>query len=293
MSVDKLQKRIRELKNPLMVSFSADTKQIPPKYWSVDSSYALDYERYAAELLRALQDTVPAVRFHFGTFATLGTEGLEVLCRLMDNAADLHYYVLLDAPECWSGRQAELVADNLMDDNNVWKFDGLLLTCYMGSDCIKPFVSCMKGNDKDLFVVLRTGNKSASEIQDLLTGTRFVHTAAADIASYLGQGMQARCGYSRVAGVGPATSAPVLQNLRSKYPSLFLLVDGLDYPGGNAKNCAQAFDRMGHGAIACVSSYVTGAWLETDTAGAEDPVACCVLAAERLRRNLSRYVTVL
>ena len=292
MSVDKLQKGIRELKSPLMVSFSMDTKQIPPQYCSVDSSYALDYKRYAVDLLIALRDTVPAVRFNFGNFAILGAEGLEVLCRLMRCAETLGYYVLLDAPECWSNRQAELLADNLMGENCSWFFNGLLLPCYMGSDCVKPYVTHMKNNDKDLFVVLRTGNKSASEIQDLLTGTRFVHTAAADIVSHLGQGMQERCGYSRVAGVGPATSAPVLQNLRSKYPSLFLLVDGLDYSGGNAKNCAQAFDKMGHGAIACVSSYVTGAWQETDTVG-EDPITCCVLAAERLRRNIGRYVTIL
>ena len=162
----------------------------------------------------------------------------------------------------------------------------------MGSDVLKPFTEYMVDNDKDLFVALRTGNKSASEIQDLLTGSRLVHTAAADMVKRMGEGYINRSGYSRIAGVGPATSSDILQNLRSKYPTLFLLVDGLDYSGGNAKNCAQAFDKLGHGAVVCASTYVTEAWKNPDAAG-EDPVACCVAAAERLQKNLNRYVTVL
>ena len=126
----------------------------------------------------------------------------------------------------------------------------------------------------------------------MLTGSRFVHTAAADLVKRLGESFIDRCGYSRIAGVGPATAPNTLQNLRNKYPSVFLLADSIDYSGANAKNCAEAFDKLGHGAIACVSSYVTGAWQDPDKIW-EDPVTLSVQAAERLKKNLSRYVTIL
>jgi len=78
--------------------------------------------------------------------------------------------------------------------------------------------------------------------------------------------------------------------LRSKYPEMFLLVDGYDYSGANAKNCSFAFDRLGHGAIVCAGSSIIGAWKEETEA---DPLAAAVSAVERMKKNLTRYVTIL
>ena len=72
----------------------------------------------------------------------------------------------------------------------------------------------------------------------------------------------------------------------------FLLVDGLDYPSGNAKNCSYAFDRFGHGAVVCAGPSVTAAWQLNETDGS-DFVSQAVQAAERMKKNITRYITVL
>ncbi len=285
MSVDQLQNRIRKLKNPSMVAFSLSEWQIPENYLEGNSLCDANF-RYVGDLLTALKDTVAAVRFSFGTYALQGAEGLETLKQLLAYAKEQGYYVLLDAPEFYAPADAEQIARALFDK---WTFDGLTLNCCLGSDGLKPFLDCLQGSDKDLFALLRTANKSASEIQDLLTGTRLVYTAVADMAARLGGGYMAKCGYSRVAGIGPATSADSLRTLRSKYPSLFILIDGYDYSGANAKNCSAAFDKLGHGAIACAGSSVVAAWQETRG----DGVASAVEAAERMKKNLTRYITIL
>ena len=286
MSIDVLQNRIRKLKNPSMVAFVPDKNKIPPLYLEAEPNEAKAYFLYAKDILTALKDMVAAVRFDFGTFSLLGADGLTVLAELTAYSRQQGYYVVLDAPAVYSPKTAELSADLLM---NRWEFDGLLLNCYLGSDGIKPYVDAIKSNDKDLFLALRTANKSAPELQDLLTGTRLVYTAAADMAKRLGDDLVARCGYSRIAGVGPAVSADSLQLLRSKYPALFLLIDGFDYSGANAKNCSMAFDRLGHGAVACAGESITAAWQED----AGDPIMLAVEAAERMRKNLTRYVGIL
>ena len=90
-----------------------------------------------------------------------------------------------------------------------------------------------------------------------------------------------------------SASAPdSLKNLHSKYRSVFLLVDGLDYPSGNAKNCSYAFDRFGHGAAVCAGPSVTAAWLENETDGT-NYVEQALQAAERMKKNITRYITVL
>ena len=285
MSVDKLQNKIRKLKNPSMVLFSLDASAVPTEFQKTDSAIQ-NYQQYAKSLLTALQGVVPAVRFDFCTFAVMGTEGLFVLSELLKEASLLDFYILLDAPAGYTPNASALIARQLEKN---WIYDGLLVNCYIGSDGVKPFTEQLQGNEKDLFLAMRTANRSASEIQDLLTGTRLVYTVVADMAKRLGEDILTRCGYSRIAGVGPATSADALQQLRTKYPAMFLLIDGYDYSGANAKNCAAAFDKFGHGAIACAGDSVLKAW-QDDTG---DPVELAVLAAERMKKNLTRYIDIL
>lgn len=286
MAIDKLQNRIRKLKNPSMVVFYPDAAVIPPRYLDTYSSVVGAYTQYAKELLDAMKEIVPAVRFDFGCFALCGSAGLDALSQLLRFARKLEYYVLLDAPVGYVPGSIAVSADQLIDN---WEWDGLVLNCTVGSDGIRPFAESMKDNDKDLFLVMRTANRSANEMQDLLTGTRLVYTVAADMAKRFGEDFIGRCGYARVAGIGPATSADCLQSLRSKYPAMFLLIDGYDYSGANAKNCSMAFDKLGHGAIACAGESVLKAWAE----GEDDPIAAGVQAAERMKKNLTRYVAVM
>ena len=292
MSIDKLQEKIRKMKNPSMVDFSVDLSQIPPHILEEESNEILAYERFFRELLDGLKGTVPAVRFNFGRFSLLGPDGLFLMSRMTEYAKSLDYYVLLDAPETFSAQAAELSVKQLFSDKCLWHFDGLVVSCYAGSDVLKPYVKALKSPNKDLFVVLRTANKSAAELQDLLTGSRLVHMAAADIVYRFCESLVGRSGYGQVAGVGPASSADVLKKLRARYKSLFLLVDGYDLPNANAKNCNLAFDKLGHGAVVCAGTGITAAWNDETNDGV-DYVVRAVEAAERMKKNLLRYTTVL
>jgi len=284
MSIDKLQNKIRKLKNPSMILFSLDVSKVPEEKRTGND--IADFLQYAKALLSALQSVVPAARFDLNTFAVAGAAGMSALTELLETAKVLDYYVLLDAPAIHTPVAAQLAAEQLPQN---WQYDALLANCYIGSEGVKPFVQRIAKNEQDLFFALRTANKSASEIQDLLNGTRLVHTVVADMAKRLGEDITARCGYSRIAGVGPATSADTLQQLRRKYPTMFLLIDGYDYSGANAKNCSMAFDKFGHGAVACAGDSIVGAWQEESG----DPIDLAVLAAEKMKKNLNRYLNIL
>lgn len=292
MAIDKLQEKIRKLKNPSMVDFSVELEKIPPHIMQEEKNEILAYERFCRELLDGLKDIVPAVRFNMGRFSLLGPDGLFLLSRMTQYARKLEYYILLDAPECLSAGSAELSVKHFFSGHCLWAFDGLAVSAYAGSDVLKPYVKALKSSSKDLFVVLRTANKSAAELQDLLTGSRLVHMAAADILYRHCEPLVGRSGYSQVAAIGPASVADVLKKLRGRYKSMFLLLDGYDYPNANAKNCSFAFDKLGHGAIACAGSGVTCAW-NADASDGTDYVAQAADAAERMRKNLLRYTTVL
>ena len=288
MSIDLLQERIRKMKNPSMLELAMPLCELPSQY----EQTAAGYGTFCRELLDGLKDTMPAVRVSFAAFTLLGTDGISELALTLNAASELGYYVALDAPEIASPMMAKVIADSILGEGSSFSCDGLIISGYAGSDIIKPFLPYTKKQKKDVFVVTRTANKSAPELQDLLSGTRLVHTVAADHVNRYGEGTEGKHSYTRVGILAAASSAESLRTLRAKYPRLFFLVDGFDYPNANARNCAQAFDKYGHGAAACGGTAITCAWKKAESDGS-DWLAYARSSAERMKKNLTRYITIL
>ena len=292
MSVDVLQDKIRKTKNPSMVELCLSASDLPPHFLA-EGSTAEGYSRFCKDLLAGLKGIVPAVRVSFASFALMGSDGLLSLQTVLRTAKELGFYVVLDAPEILSAKSAAMTAEAIWGENSSYPCDGLVISGYLGSDVIKPFLNFCQQDKKDLFVVARTANKSAPELQDLLAGSRLVHAAAADHVNRYGSDTVGKFGYSRVGIVGAASAAESLKTLRAKYPKVFFLVDGFDYPNANAKNCGNAFDKFGHGAVVCSGTGICCAWKEAEDSDGQDFLEHAVAAAERMKKNLTRYTTVL
>lgn len=288
MSIDKLQTRIRKLKNPSVIELSVTKTQIPKFLFGEDGSFLSAYETFCRDTLCTLKEIVPAVRFSYPWFSLYGADGITLLGNLLDAAKSYGYYVLLDVPEFSSVAASALAAEVFSG----LPADGLVCFEFCGEDAVKPYISPCKAAGKSLFVNIRTPNKSAAQLQDLMTGSRLVHMAAADIAARLGEALVGKSGYSLVAGVCAANAADSLKSLRGKHKKMFLLVDGYDYTNANAKNCSIAFDGLGHGAIVCAGSSVTAAWCD-ETVDPRNYLESTLRAAERMRKTITRYITVL
>ena len=292
MSIDVLQDKIRKTKNPSMIDLALNLSDVPEHLLQQEGTGAAAYGRFCRELLEKLKGTVPAVRIGFTAFAILGPEGLTELIGILKEAKELGYYVALEAPYILSPMMASGVAEAVFADNALYPCDGLIIPAYPGSDVLKPFLPYVKDGKKDIFAVVRTSNKTAPEIQDLLTGSRLVHAAAADLINRFGADNTGKSGYARVAVVAGANSAESLRNLRMKYPRLFFLLDDMDYSGCNAKICSNAFDKFGHGAVVCAGPTVTASWKTAESDGS-DYLDQALSAAERMKKNLTRYVNIL
>ena len=199
MSIDALQEKIRKTKNPSVLYFDGVTDWIPPHIRAAEENDAAAYGTFCRSLLAELKGIVPAVRFSFGGISLLGTD---LLSALLKEADRLGYYVLLDAPEMLNTQSAKYMVTALCDKG--YFFDGLIVPSYLGTDILKPFLPlCKEG--KTLFPVVRTANKSAAEVQDLITGGRLVHTAVADLVNRLGEQLIGKSGYSSVGAVASAS----------------------------------------------------------------------------------------
>lgn len=287
--MERLQEKIRKSKMPVVLDLFPGGSTLPPCIRENSKTELDGYAHFAISLLERLKGTVPGVRFSFSGFAAEGPEGLQVLSRLTERAKRLGYCVLLTVPEAMSSREAEHFADTFFAPRCPWSFDILVTSAYLGTDSVRPYVEKLKDSNRDLLVVVRTGNKSAPELQDLLTGGRLVHMAAADKINRLAQELVGRWGYSRI---GLVAAPGVGGTLRTKYPQMFFLLDSYDYNNVSAKKCAAAFDKYGHGAAVLAGTKISQAWLAAQTDG-YDYAEQAALAVERIQRNLTGSVTIL
>ena len=103
MSIDVLQEKIRKTKNPSVLELTLTVSDLPSQF----ARNAEGYASFCREILEHLHGFLPAVRFSFSAFALLGHDGLYHLSETLKKAAELGYYVLLDAPEILSPASAK------------------------------------------------------------------------------------------------------------------------------------------------------------------------------------------
>lgn len=283
MSFDVLQERIREMKNPTVAGLDARLEYVPPYIWAEKAEAFGDTRRAAAEaiytfncgLMDALCDIVPAVKPQAAYYENLGWEGMEMLERTIQYAKQKGFFVIADIKRGDIGSTATAYAEGWLGkttvgDTQLPGFDADCVTVngYMGSDAVKPFLTVAEEEDKCLFVLVRTSNPSAVELQDMVAGDRVVYTVMAELVERWGKSSQdSKYGFSRVGAVTGATYPSDLRRLRKAMPNTFFLVPGYGAQGGTAEDVAYAFDPYGRGAIVNSSRGIMCAWKKTGKDG--------------------------
>ena len=198
MAVDVLQAKIRKLKNPTMVCICPTIRELPlhikeearHKYGQTLRAAADAYRTFSFGILDALKETVPAVSIVSGAFSALGADGVAAMQEVLAYAQSLGYYVLLDLMRADLGTTAQdhggcLLRRQFRSERQSftpYPCDGVLMSGFLGSDAVKPFTQTIARTGKNVFIISRSSNKSAREVQDLLSGDRVVYQVMADLA---------------------------------------------------------------------------------------------------------------
>ena len=285
MSFDVLQEIIRGMKNPTVAGLDARLEYVPPHiraemiaaYGPTRKAAAEAIYTFNCGLMDALSDIVPAVKPQAAYYENLGWEGMEMLERTIRYAKEKGFFVIADIKRGDIGSTATAYAEGWLGKTTVGaeKLPGFDADCvtvngYMGSDAVKPFLTVAEEEDKCLFVLVRTSNPSAVELQDMVAGDRVVYTVMAELVERWGKDTQgSKYGFSRVGAVTGATYPSDLRRLRKQMPNTFFLVPGYGAQGGTAEDVAYAFDPYGRGAIVNSSRGIMCAWKKTGKDGVD------------------------
>ncbi|MCD8383092.1 MAG: orotidine-5'-phosphate decarboxylase [Clostridiales bacterium] len=305
MSFDTLQSKIRSMKNPTVAGLDARLEYVPADivrrqieaYGETRKAAVEAIFEFNCGLMDALSDIVPAVKPQSAYYENWGWEGMEMLERTIRYAKSKGFFVIADVKRGDIGSTAAAYSEAWLGRSQVgeekipgFDADCVTLNGYMGSDAIKPFLKDAEAEDKCVFVLVRTSNPSAIELQDMVAGDRVVYKVMGELTDRWGKTTSVgEYGYNRVGAVIGATYPSDLRQLRKLLPHTFFLVPGYGAQGGTAEDVHYAFDRFGRGAVINASRSIMCAWKKTGHNGGDYAQAARDAALEM--RDAIRAVT--
>jgi len=262
----KLREAVQRNHSFLCVGLDPDPSLLPEK----------DVLAFNRAIIEATADLACVYKPNLAFYEALGPAGLEILQRTVE-AIPEDVPTIADAKRGDIGNTAAAYARALFD---VYGFDAATVNPYLGGDALAPF---LERADKGVFVLCRTSNPSAGDLQDLLVPT--------------GPGQERRPLYLEVAALARswneqhrnvglvvgATYPEELGRIRQLCPDMTFLLPGVGAQGADvAAAVGNALDEEGGGFIIASSRQILYA------SSGRDYAQAARRAAETLRAEINR-----
>ena len=225
-----------------------------------------------------------AVKPQLACFERLGAPGWEALEQVAAIARDHGLLVLADGkrgdvPVTARAYAQALVGETPGPFGSVQGLgaDAFTANPLLGRDALEPLVDAAAAAGAGCFVLVRTSNPGAAEIQD--EGEPPLYERLARLVDELGRERLGDCGLSTVGAVTGATRPEHLVRLRELMPHAVFLLPGVGAQGGRVEDLGPAFAPHPAAGLVTASRSIVNAHAER---GGE-PAAAAAEAAEELR----------
>jgi orotidine-5'-phosphate decarboxylase len=159
--------------------------------------------------------------------------------------------------------------------------DAITANPLLGSDSLQPLIDSARASTAGVFVLVRTSNRGARELQELrlAEGDTVSERLARAVAS-LGASGVGTSGLSDVGAVVGATAPERIERLRELMPQTIFLLPGVGAQGGRIEDLRAAFAPGPAGGLIAASRSIVG---EGERTGS-DPASAAEREARRLRQ---------
>jgi orotidine-5'-phosphate decarboxylase len=239
---------------------------------------------HCAALIDAAGPACVAVKPQLACFERLGADGWSALADTVRHAQDAGLLVIADAKRGDIDVSAAAYAQALVGTTPTpfgeargLGTDAFTANPLLGVDALQPFVEAARAADAGIFVLVRTSNPGAADVEDLeLAGGGHVwERLAAIVAALAGPGE----GLSEIGAVVGATVPEHVARMRELMPRAPFLLPGIGAQGGRVEDLAPAFAAGRAGGLISASRSIARAHEQGDGR----PRDAARAEAERLR----------
>ena len=203
-----------------------------------------DVAAFNAAIVDAVRDDAVAFKPNLAFYEALGSAGIAALERTVEVIRQRAPGAIIVA----DAKRGDMRSSNVHYARalfETWGFDAATVHGYLGGEALEPFLSY---GDKGVFVLCRTSNPGARELQDasLSSGSRLFEEVASRASAWNTRG--------NVGLVVGATYPDELAVVRRLCPDMPVLLPGVGAQGGDLEASVRAgVDRDGRGLVVSVS----------------------------------------
>jgi orotidine-5'-phosphate decarboxylase len=241
--------------------------------------------RHCRLAIAAAGSACVAVKPQLACFERLGSHGWAALEQTVKAAHDHGLLVIADGKRGDVAQSATAYGQALVGetDGPFGPVPGLGVDAFtanplLGRDALEPMLTAADAAGAGCFVLVRTSNPGAAEIQDEPPGDP-LRDRLARLVGELGSGRIGSSGLSDVGAVTGATRPELLAELRALMPAAIFLLPGIGAQGGKPEDLGPAFAPHPAAGLVAASRSIVDAYAE---AGG-DPAEAAAAAAEALR----------
>jgi orotidine-5'-phosphate decarboxylase len=196
-----------------------------------------DLDVFCRGIVDAVAPYAVAVKPQSAFFEAHGADGVRAFREACDYARAAGLVVIADAKRGDIGSTAQAYAEAFFP-----LADALTVNPYLGGDALEPFLAACRRDGAGLFVLVRTSNPGAGDVQDVLLadGRRLWHRVA-ELVDAWGGDVVGEGGLSAVGAVVGATYPDDVATARELLPRSVFLLPGIGAQGATPADVTAAF----------------------------------------------------
>lgn len=234
-------------------------------------------------LIDATLDVAACYKVQIAYYESYGIAGLRAYQKTLAYLREKKAVIIADIKRGDIAKTAEMYAKAHFTGD--FEADFITLSPYMGLDSLSPYLPYFEKQGKGAFVLIRTSNEGAKDIEYLPTenNLRVYHVVGQKI-NEMGKPYIGKCGYSSIGGVMGCTHADEAAEIRAMLDSTFFLIPGYGAQGGKAEDIAK-YLRDGNGGVVNSSRGILLAYRKQEN-GESDFAGCARAEAIRMRDDI-------
>lgn len=248
-NMERLNKAVMK-KGPLLAGLDPDMDKLRALskeigYKGADCDFLRDY---CFEYIEAVKDVVCAVKANIAFFESIELQ--PIYWDVLEKAKAEGLFVIADVKRGDIGNTSKQYAQAYMFAEA--PVDMITINPMFGTDGVQPFLEYAEKNDKGVFVLTKTSNKSSAEIQDKVTQDegKTIYQTIGHLVDKWGRSISSETTtYNPVGAVVGATHPTEAKELRKMLTNTFFLVPGFGAQGATAADIVVNFDSKGGGAV--------------------------------------------
>ena len=234
-------------------------------------------------LIDATLDVAACYKVQIAYYESYGIAGLRAYQKTLAYLREKKAVIIADIKRGDIAKTAEMYAKAHFTGD--FEADFITLSPYMGLDSLSPYLPYFEKQEKGAFVLIRTSNEGAKDIEYLPTenNLRVYHVVGQKI-NEMGKPYIDKCGYSSIGGVMGCTHADEAAEIRAMLDSTFFLIPGYGAQGGKAEDIAK-YLHDGNGGVVNSSRGILLAYRKQEN-GESDFAGCARAEAIRMRDDI-------